>query len=470
MLEETSESELKQIHEVKVLRKAGTNILSFPVSRRSEQTGITQRSFPARWLAVLLMGSVGAAWALNPTADETAGAGSIVPRTRVIVEGEPQVAAQLVGSLFGEVPTLESKKLTSPIGVESPRIVLESRPIAQGDGGENDSPRGSARFLRMVEDVEAEFVAQGRYPALPATDGQDLSQMTYRTDGTSFTLASGRQRYTADKGLTLGAAAKPVEGFAWKASLRTEESGWGPWSEENVVLDAKVKDEDISSLDFLKELPIAPSWSARMFFPVSQETCGYYFQGPGGKSAYRSGELMYEAVSGSFSLKLYRDGDVAAQSLDPVRLEKELSSFGDSTALVGEAALLKDLGLLRTTEKGDQVVAVSTSVDLPCASTGSLDGLRLAALSRHKITLPAGKFLAKEGEGEVSLVGNVRMVDRLGQFQQIRLRAGRGANYDWIVGQLCPLTEEVRWTAYQEFEPALWQEKRTVGSLVKAGQ
>ena len=469
MLEETSEQILKQIHEDKALRKPGSNILSFPVSRRSEQTGVTQRSFPARWLALILMGSVGAAWALNPTAEEGGGDGHIVPRTRVVVEGEPQMAAQLVGSLFGEVPKMDSKKVT-PIGVESPRIVFESMPIPQDDGGVSDGPRASARFLRMVEEVEAEYMARGRYPALPGTDGQDLSQMTYRTDGTGFTLASGRQRYTADKGLSLGKAPNPVQGFAVKASLRTEESGWGPWREENVVLEAKRKDEDISSLDFLKDLPAAPPWSARMFFPVSRETCGYYFQRPGGESAYSSGELTYEAVGGSFSLKLYREGDVSAQSLDPIRLEKELDRFGGSTALIGESALLKDLGLLQSQEKGEEVVAVSTSVDLPCASSGSLDGLRLAALSRHKIALPSGKFLAKDGEGEVSLVGNVRMIDRLGQFQQVRLRAGRGANYDWIVGQICPLSEEVRWSGYQEMQPAPWQEKRTVGSLVKAGQ
>ena len=48
------------------VKKSGSKIISFPKSRRTEQTGLTQRGFPVKWLGLLLMTSVGAAWAVSP--------------------------------------------------------------------------------------------------------------------------------------------------------------------------------------------------------------------------------------------------------------------------------------------------------------------------------------------------------------------------------------------------------------------
>jgi len=38
-------------------------------------------------------------------------------------------------------------------------------------------------------------------------------------------------------------------------------------------------------------------------------------------------------------------------------------------------------------------------------------------------------------------VGRINISDKLGQVHQMRVRAGRASDYDWVVGQLCPVGE-----------------------------
>ena len=46
-----------------------------------------------------------------------------------------------------------------------------------------------------------------------------------------------------------------------------------------------------------------------------------------------------------------------------------------------------------------------------------------------------------ESERKVAAVGRLSLVDKMGQIHQVRVRAGRSENYDWVVGQLCPVAE-----------------------------
>jgi hypothetical protein len=383
------------------------------------------------------MGSVGAAWALNPALEEGP-VPVLLPASKTVVEGDPQVVSQLMGSLIGDV-ALSADDSTLLAGTVDRRVVLESR---VSPGGAFSAQREKAEFMRAVEEVEADYAASGRYPAVPATGGQG-AVLSYRTDGEDFTLSSGNRRYTAAQGMTYGSPPPLGTEFEVKAFLSPQSGGWGPWKKEGVALEAKAGVEDLEGLAFLEELPQVSRGSARMFFPVDRLTCGYLFHRNDGATAYSSGELTYDAVSGSFSLKLFRSGEAATHSLNPSALESELDNREAPVVLAGEAALLSDLGMAAPPKAGEEVVAVSTAAPLPCAVGSALDGLRLASLEKHKEVLAQGGFAgAPDSQAKATLVGRVQFLDKLGQLHQLRLRGGRGANYDWIVGQVCPLQEE----------------------------
>jgi hypothetical protein len=430
---------------------------------------MTQRSFPARWLALLLMGSVGAAWALNPSDAEKSSLGAgLVPASKTVVEGDAQAVCQLMGSVIGELAlSPEDRTLLASPGL-SRRVVLES---VATPGSVLQNQRDRAEFLRTVEELEAEYVASGQYPALPASSGQ-ADTLSYRTDGEDYTLSSGNRRYTAEQGMAYGTPPASGAAFQVRGFLSPKSSGWGPWRREGVQLDLKPGSERSDDLAFLQDLPQGERGSARLFFPVDRTTCGYLFHRHGGQTVYSSGELAYDAVSGNFSLKLFRHGQAETHSLSPASLEAELAKHDTATTLVGEAALLADMGLMGTPAKDEEVVAVSTAAALPCSVSSALDGLRLATLERHKEVLPAGKFAAAEDAApEASLVGSREIVDKLGQLHHLRVRGGRGANYDWVVGQVCPLAKEARSAGFVDSEAASYlQEDASRQHPIKAGQ
>jgi hypothetical protein len=442
---------------------AGNKILPFPIFRRSEQIGIIQRNFPGRWLALLLMGSVGAAWALNPAPGEALA--PVLPASKMVVEGEPQVIAQLMGSLVGEVAMSQEDR--GLLGAADRRVVLQSKLVP---GNPLQAQREKAEFLRTVEEVEAEYLVGGRYPALPqASEGAVVS---YRTDGEDFTLSSGHRRYTAAQGMTYGAPPASGVEFEVKGFLSPEAGGWGPWRKEGVALEAKPGVESTEDLDFLKELPLVARGSARMFFPVDRANCGYLFRRIDGSTAYSAGELTYDSVNGNFSVKLFRPGDAARQSLNPDSLESELANRDGAVAMVGEASLLADLGFVSAPKQGEEVVVVSSSALLPCSVTSALDGLRLASLDKHKEVLAAGQLAAApDSAAKATVVARVQMQDKLGQLHQLRMRAGRGANYDWIVGQVCPLADVAQVPGFVDSQAASYEDPIPAEQrLVKAGQ
>ena len=451
---------------------AGSKILPFPpLFRRSEQTGITQRSFPARWLALLLMGSVGAAYALNPTMEEKAGLAAQLPASQMIAEGESQVVSQLLGSLIGDVDlSSEDRTLLTSGGLSRGRVVLQSK-VSPATGAQ--SQREKAEFLRTVEELEASFVDSGQYPALPAGGAGGGASVSYRAASGDFTLSSGNRRYTPVDGMTYGTPPAPGTGFEVKGFLAAESHGWGPWKSDRISLQAK-SGAEVEGLEFLQDLPPAPAGSARLFFPVDRATCGYLFRGLDGKSVYSSGELTYDGVSGAFSLKLFRSAETPSSSLSPKALEAELKNHDTATALVGDAALLADLGLTSRPVEGEQVVALSSAAPQQCSVSTALDGLRLASLQRHKEVLAPGPFLAAaEGadDTQAGLVGSVQLLDKLGQWHQLRLRGGRGANYDWVVGQICPQAKEARVAGFVDSQAASYLEQDASSQHpVKAGQ
>ena len=417
----------------------GSKILPFPSAlRRSEQTGIIQRNFPARWLALLLAGSVGAAWAFTPSLEQ-GGQSALTPVPRMVLEGDPLAASQLAGSLFGEA-ALSPKERSTLASAQGQRVVLESREVVLSP---LQARREKSEFLRMVEELEGDYMLTGQYPAVPTASSVG-AKMTYRTDGQDFTLSAGSRNYTASTGVSYGVAPPTDIELELKGTLSSKQSGWGPWRKDSVEFQARSGVENADSLQFLEQLPTGGQGTARLFFPVDRKTCGYLFTKEGDETAYHSGELVYDSVSGNFSLKLYRSAEsVAAQDLEPAALEKELAYRDMATVLVGETGLLADLGLLSTLEEGEQVVALSTDAVLPCSASTALDGLRLSTLERHKEVLPAGPFLpAADSEAKATLVGKLELIDKLGQQHVVRLRGGRGVNYDWIVGQVCPREDQ----------------------------
>ena len=424
------------------LSHAGSFKPTLTLLRRSEQTGIISKGFSVRWTAaVLLLGSVGAAWALNPVSRDSKPLE--VPQTgakAVVVEGEAQVVAPLLGSLLGEVAlSAHDRELMSK--AKSQRLVLRAKPVVDFEG---KKLRERAAFLRTVEEVEEQYVLSGAYPALPPEGA--AGKMSYRTDGQDFTLGSGHRRYTAEEGLTFGAS--PVKGTAFEVAglLASQESGWGPWRGLTTVLQPQKGVSDTEALAFLSEdVPDSKS-TARMFFPVDRTTSGYLFRKKDGSSIYQNGELTYDAAVGTFSLKLFRTGEAASPSLRADRLEAEAKARDGATVFVGDQGLLSDLGLAEGASKGGNgVVVLASAASLTCSVSSALDGLRLATLARHQESLSPGLFLGGEEKGsQAVVVGRVELLDNLGQLHQLHLRAGRGVDYDWVLGQVCPVGDEAR--------------------------
>lgn len=429
-------------------------------SRRFAQTGLVPRAFPARWLAVLLMGSVGAAWALNPGEQDVPP--SLDPVSTIVVEGEPVVVSQLVGSLLGEA-ALPSGARSQLQASQGRRVVAQAEAVPVADAAARDQ----ATFLRTVEELEADYVASGQYPAVPSSGAQG-GLMSYRTDGEQFDLRLGHRQYTSAEGLAFGAAPAAVPAFEVQGFLEPRSSGWGPWRSEGLAFQPRSAEQAVEGLGFLEELEPASAGTARLFFPVDRATCGYLFRQIDGSTLYHSGELRYDALSGTFALKLFRDAQATTRELNPSALEAELAAREGAVAFVGESGLLSDLGLLAKPQPGEEVVAVSSPAVWTCSASSALDGLRLASLARRKEVLPAGSVQAGD---RTTVVGRLRVQDKLGQIHDLRLRGGRGANYDWLVGQLCPESqgqsgETAVVTQAASYETAIAPERQ----VVKAGR
>lgn len=418
------------------MKKTVSKVISFPKPRRTEQNGLTQRSFPARWLGMLLLTTMGAAWAISPASDNSS---STLPKIdSVVFEGEPQVVAQLMGTVVGpnDTPGAELKAL-SALGGADRRVVVGQR--AEGD--KESSPRSLANFRRAIENVESDFSESGSYPAIPGSDGS-FKGVGYRTNGQAFKLEGSALAYDSRTGITSvdEESDAPDAKFAITGHLSSVSEGWGPWKRERTDFSRngrKVK----SDLDWLSDAPVTPAWSARMYFPVNTEHTGYLFRKADGSSAYTSGELLYDAVSGTFQMKLRRDKRKVGRQFSANLLEQELSSH-QGCKWVGDVDLLADFGFVKK-DKDDGLVSISSPKHLQFSAHEALDGLSLASFSRHKDALSSTKFVGSDDEKDrkVAAVGRLNVVDKLGQVHQLRVRAGRGDGYDWIVGQLCPLEE-----------------------------
>ena len=418
------------------MKKTG-KIISFPKSRRSEQTGLTHKGFPVKWLGLLLMTTVGGAWAVSPGADEEVAPSSPKQVQEMVFEGEPQVVAQLMGAVVGSegVPKAELRAL-SIRGSAERRVVVAPMENAEAPARDEIGP-----FLAGVEKLESEMANSGSYPAIPSSDA-NVRKAGYRTTGERFKLESEHFYYDSGSGFTM--ADEQVVGstnFRVAGFLESVTSGWGPWKRNGQQFEAKGGGKH-SLYTWLEGAPVTPSWSARMYFPIDRETTGYAFRRGDGSSPYSSGELMYDAVTGTFQLKLYRNEVSEMQPMDSDKLEALLDHTSSGCELVGEPALLSDLGLLSRPEKEASVVRISTPVRLPLSADDALDGLALATLSRHQTAYQGGEYRAhQDATSSVSVVGHMNVTDKLGQVHQMRLRAGRGSDYDWVVGQLCPVGE-----------------------------
>lgn len=122
-------------------------------------------------------------------------------------------------------------------------------------------------------------------------------------------------------------------------------------------------------------------------------------------------------------------------------------------------------------------MVLSSGAALTCSTAQALDGLRFATLNRRKEVLPAGPFSQLEADseqeqrGQASLVGRVQLADQLGQVHHLRVRGGRGANYDWLVGQLCPEPESTPVAGFIDSQAASCEDPvRPEERLVKAGR
>ena len=218
--------------------------------------------------------------------------------------------------------------------------------------------------------------------------------------------------------------------------------GWGPWKTPACEFTSS-DPRAVEDFAWLGEAPDTPDWSARVYFPISQEQTGYAFRRTDGSFAYTSGELLFDGVNGTFRLKLTRPSQAEDVALSSAALEDRLGADDSACSLVGESSLLRDLGFLATSEKTNGVVHVSNSSRLKISGQTALDGLVLSAFSRHARSFAIGEFKAKEGEEtKATMVGRLELTDRLGQVHSVRVRAGRAENYDWVVGQLCELNRE----------------------------
>jgi hypothetical protein len=446
------------------VKKSASKIISFPKLRRTEQTGLTHRGFPVKWLGLLLMTTVGAAWAINPGPQETAPSGMVHPDS-VVFEGEPQVVAQLMGAVVGAegVPQAELRAL-SALGSSKKRVVVT--PPSQSEEEVESSTRISD-FLAGVEKLEGEMASTGRYPAIPTKEA-GVKKAGYRTTGDDFKLETETYCYDSNSGFKMVEVEEPVEQpYRVIGFLEGVSSGWGPWKKEEQKL-STAGGQQLSGYTWLENGPVTPSWSARMYFPIDRETTGYAFRRGDGTTAYSSGEIVYDAISGTFQMKLHRTDQVAPSSLNPDKLETELDVSGPGCELAGDAQLISDLGFLNEAQEEAKVVHISSPVKLALSSHGAIDGLVLSTFSRHRKVLEGGEYTApQETKTSASLVARLNIVDKLGQVHEVRLRGGRGSDYDWVVGQLCPVVEEAEVALTDAYEGAI---KRETKSTIIAGQ
>lgn len=446
-------TELKQQAPVKFRRRVG-------------EIGAIARGVPARWMGVMLLGSMGAAWAFSPSSAPLEPGLTESALSRVVVEGEPSAVCELMGAFYGE-GMLSDTDRKSVMGSAGRRIVLQR---AAPSLAKVQLLRDQATVGRVVEDVEATYVETGAYPALPASGG-GVPSMSYRADGDSFKLSAGGLDYDASLGWSSSEVALDA-GFVFEGFLGTRSTGWGPWRSEEAVYEPGAERKDAKDFKFLEDLPVAEKGSARLFFTVDEAQSGYLFRHKDGTTAYSRGELTYDRLSGSFALKLFRADPVATCRLSAAALEQEAASRDAATVFVGEAGLLHDLGLVSDVGQEDQVLVVSSPAPMACSATSALDGLRLATLQRHEEALPVGQFaVSSDDDGtRATLVGSVRLRDNLGQVRKLRLRAGRGVSYDWMVGQVSSLDNPAVSPSFTETS-AYSYEKETASSLhpVKAG-
>lgn len=418
------------------MTKIGTKVIPFPKLRRAEQTGFTRKGFPARWLGLLLMTTVGAAWAINPGDDAAPKPLSEMNQVKdLIFTGEPQIVSQLMGAFLGPESTPQNE-LRSLVGAQNSnrRVVIsrhsKSAPQAQASD--------LAKLLSSVEHLEGELSKEGAYPAVPALE-VDLQQAGYRTDGQGFRLNSPAGNYSSDQGFEFTSQESPKAEFRVAGFLEDVTRGWGPFSREEQEFSGRTP-ADETDFVWLSEQVATPNWAARMYFPVDRKTTGYAFRRPDGSTIYSSGEFLYDGVSGTFQMKLFRGSQVQSRELSSGKLERELSPAAPGSEMVGDAALLSDLGLLKAPLQEDAVVHLSSPARLSLGASSALEGLAIATFSRHKKILLAADYSPRQGgaESAASAVGRMTVQDKLGQVHEMRLRAGRAPEYDWVVGQICP--------------------------------
>ena len=124
--------------------------------------------------------------------------------------------------------------------------------------------------------------------------------------------------------------------------------------------------------------------------------------------------------------------------------------------------------VLTEPENKAEVVHLSSPVRLPLSAHGALDSLVLSTFSSHKRTLRGGEYrAAQQSKSSASVVGRLNILDKLGQVHEVRLRGGRAAEYDWVVGQLCPVVEEREVAQSEAYGDAL---ERSTKSTIIAGQ
>lgn len=401
------------------------------------------------------MTTVGAAWALNPVTESVPSKKQIKPNVKeMIFEGEPQVVAQVMGSVVGAeaTPTRQLRTL-SVHGASTKRVVV----TPNGNYEEKPEPP-TAQMCAVVENLEEQFAENGRYPAVP-TGEIPLEDFAYRTNGRRFQLEKGNLSYDSYTGWNEAESSeKMADSFRVSGFLETEEKGWGPWAYTAQKFSSP-EPKAHSELGWLSKADVTPAWSARFYFPVDETTCGYLFRRTDGKHAYDHGQFTYDGVTGTFQLKLFRNKPAVSNGqFQAHRLESELSRRGEGCELVGEAGLLQDLGFLSASKKGeDSLVHLSTSLPIEIGADTSMQGLALSSFNRHKRVVEEAEFRVPTGSeaDKATVVGSVQVVDKLGQIHQVRLRGGRGTQYDWVVGQLCPLaTETVKVHESQAYEGA----------------
>ena len=447
------------------LSRFNTKVLPFPVAKREEQSGLSRRSLPAKWLGVLFVASAGAAWALNPTSVEVERGPQISECRDYVMEGDPQVVAQLMGSLEGAQPQLTPSLRGLSASGASRRVILYQ------DRVEEQRAVSGLGLARMVEEVEGEYSATGRYPELPATGGEASLGYRYSSDGQHFEIKGADSSYASTEGLQVAEDNVPTSHYRIVGQLSELSSGWGPWRTRTQDLD--VQDEALANkLQWLTAAGPAPDWSARAYFPMTQDGLRGFFRSLGEKSIYTSGEFHYDAVSGTFRLKLFRSAEGRCADLQSSLLDSYVESDAAENVLVGDAQLLFDLGFGPEPKDESPVVTVRTEGRFDLNMTSALAETRLNCLRNSATPVEAGQYRDRgETESRTSAVsGRLNVVDKLGQLHTLRVSAGRGADYDWVIGQTCPQDEAEVWVGFSETEgfPEKSPSRSTVS--IKAGQ